>query len=153
MLLTIRDLTVLMISKTAVLQKTKRTQRKEFTINYVHLMHKYSNFDFNPQIRGKLTWYGRVTTCLWNTCFKGWCRWWLSWHFQCWKSFGSRICMWKLCLNSQHSKSPKFFIFLFPRCSFCIISVIHSPSGIPSSFKRIQCVCHKNFYRAQGSIS
>lgn len=150
MLLTIRDSTVLMTSRTAVLRRIKGTRRKEIYLTCCASLAQYSNFDFNPQTRGKLTWYGRVTTCLWNTCFKGWCRWWLSWHFQCWKSFGSRICMWKLCLNSQHLKSTKFLIFLLPRCPFRIISVIHSPSGIPSSFKGIQCVCHKNFYGGTG---
>ncbi|KAI1237635.1 hypothetical protein IHE44_0013718 [Lamprotornis superbus] len=54
MLLTITDITVVMISKTTVLQKIKGTQKKEFTIHDMHLMHKYSKFDFNPQIRGLL---------------------------------------------------------------------------------------------------
>lgn len=39
MLLTIRDLAVLMISKTAVIPRLRGTQKKEFTTHYVHLMH------------------------------------------------------------------------------------------------------------------
>jgi len=116
-LLTIRDLTDIMISNTALLPRIRETQVKAFSIHDTHLT-KIQRLRFNPQTRGKLTRYGRVTTCLWDTCFKGWCRWRLSWHFQCWKSFGSRICIWKLCLNSQYLESINIFHPLSPWMPF-----------------------------------
>lgn len=99
------------MSSTAMFPRINKTQREAFAIYDMHLMYKY-NKKLNSWIRDALTWYGRVTTCLWDTCFKGWCRRWFSWHFQSWKPFRSRIYI-EILLKLSVFRINKYFPFAF----------------------------------------